>query len=415
MGNSRTATDSLRGFQYQFELSIAEILKLGQPEDAAQVEGIEDIDLLMQGARTAVQCKYHARKSYQASRIRRPLRMMLVDFLENGDRLDYVLYVHFEDPKDLPERLSLNDLKAIFTFKTGGAQHTVHGDLDASNGRLRAFLKRLRIVCGVSYEALHDDVLSLLRDEFGCTKAGADDFYYSRALRLIVDLATRRQRQDGTVTRGEFTAAVDSTDDLFSLWFARFRGREEFLKLVRKRLRERDALRTTKQRALFLGREMLTSPERRGAYRFGDFIDALQDSYFKPNRSLIDAEPWTLILDADGEDLARLKLEVLAQGHAFFDGFEDLQFQPGQFDLGPVKTPKLKANRKTTDMLGRSSYGLRLISAKTVEQHGAELRSPSVLIAVAIDLPEFWPESDCYRVHIPGIPSLEDLIPLLKK
>ena len=43
--SNRSATDTIKGYFYQFDYSIAEILNLSKDSDEIVVEGIEDIDI----------------------------------------------------------------------------------------------------------------------------------------------------------------------------------------------------------------------------------------------------------------------------------------------------------------------------------------------------------------------------------
>jgi hypothetical protein len=70
----RTATDTIKGYFYQFDLSILTLLELKDENHQITVEGIEDIDINNATVETAVQCKYHSKTEYNHSVIAKPIK-----------------------------------------------------------------------------------------------------------------------------------------------------------------------------------------------------------------------------------------------------------------------------------------------------------------------------------------------------
>ena len=61
----RSAADTIRGYFYQFDLSILSVLKLTSPDDSIEIECTEDIDIRTAPEITATQCKYYAKTEYK--------------------------------------------------------------------------------------------------------------------------------------------------------------------------------------------------------------------------------------------------------------------------------------------------------------------------------------------------------------
>lgn len=96
----RQANNTIKGYLYQFNKSIFEILNAD--EDASiTLEGvIEDIDIQLSGSTTTIQCKYHEDKRYQISSVAAPILEMLCHYHECsviGKSMSYVLYAYFAD------------------------------------------------------------------------------------------------------------------------------------------------------------------------------------------------------------------------------------------------------------------------------------------------------------------------------
>ncbi len=88
----RIADSTIKGFMYQFNLSLNEILKSAD-------EVIKDIEKIGKGIITAIQCKYHEEsKKFQWSMVYKPILLMIKTFsgLETDNRnISFVLYAFF--------------------------------------------------------------------------------------------------------------------------------------------------------------------------------------------------------------------------------------------------------------------------------------------------------------------------------
>ena len=102
----RQADSTIRGYLYQFNKSILEILRLSD-DDSITLEGtIEDIDILSPTSTTTIQCKYHEDKKYQISSVAVPIIEMLCSYCESsyiGKDIKYILYAYFSENVDSVE------------------------------------------------------------------------------------------------------------------------------------------------------------------------------------------------------------------------------------------------------------------------------------------------------------------------
>lgn len=76
----RSAVDTIRGYFYQFDLSILSILRLKSPEDSVEIECTEDVDIRTATDVTATQCKYYAKTEYNHSVIKDAVKHMVSHF-----------------------------------------------------------------------------------------------------------------------------------------------------------------------------------------------------------------------------------------------------------------------------------------------------------------------------------------------
>ena len=99
----RQANSTIKGYSYQFNKSILEILKAGEADEIVLEGVIEDIDIQSPTSITTIQCKYHEDKKYQISNVAAPLLEMLCHYCECaylGKSVSYILYAYYADNVD---------------------------------------------------------------------------------------------------------------------------------------------------------------------------------------------------------------------------------------------------------------------------------------------------------------------------
>ena len=101
---AEAADSTIKGFLYQFNKSLFEILECDN-QDIVTVEGmIEDIDILNDDKITAIQCKYHESSSFSISNLMNPFLELFVEYCKNreiGRNVKYILYEYFPDNDSL--------------------------------------------------------------------------------------------------------------------------------------------------------------------------------------------------------------------------------------------------------------------------------------------------------------------------
>lgn len=99
----RQADSTIKGYLYQFNKSILEILRLSDGNSLVLEGVIEDIDILSPTSTTTIQCKYHEDKKYTISSVAVPIIEMFCNYCESsyvGKDIHYILYAYFADNVD---------------------------------------------------------------------------------------------------------------------------------------------------------------------------------------------------------------------------------------------------------------------------------------------------------------------------
>ena len=108
----RQANSSIKGFLYQFDKALLEVL-LSDENETIMLEGqIEDIDIVSESGVETIQCKYHEDKDFAMSNVVEPMLDMLCHFATKqiiGQKTKYILYAYFKNNVDSIAQNSFND------------------------------------------------------------------------------------------------------------------------------------------------------------------------------------------------------------------------------------------------------------------------------------------------------------------
>lgn len=114
----RVADSTIKGFMYQFNLSLNEILK--STNEIVIIEGIiEDIDRINQESVTAIQCKYHEEaEKFQWSKVSKPILHMLKTYTTSDENnISFILYAYFPSEQLGKKVVSKNEINEMLNTK----------------------------------------------------------------------------------------------------------------------------------------------------------------------------------------------------------------------------------------------------------------------------------------------------------
>lgn len=226
----RVADSTIRGFLYQFNVTLEQILKT--PNGKIQIEGIvEDIDIIQGQNTTAIQCKYHeSGGKFSLASIRKPILQMLKTECSKGydSNISYVLYAYFQDLKSGIQHFTTEDLDNI--LKTTDENLIVSYianiiEIDdseinllikkkrkqkADKSRIKefileknfdyelkfdpeSFVSKFKFTIGKQLQNLQIELCKLLINSSSAfSKKDIIDIVYPNAIQMIADISTRR-------------------------------------------------------------------------------------------------------------------------------------------------------------------------------------------------------------------------------
>ena len=382
----RTATDTIKGYFYQFDLSILKLLELKDENHQITVEGIEDIDIENATIKTAVQCKYHSKTEYNHSVIAKPIRLMLNHYREVLDgkekKIKYNYYGHFKTGHSkLTLPITLDFLKdKLLTYKKDKITLKHYDELKLSDNDLSDFINQLEInINAKSYEDQLLQIHNLLKNqtEFSSDDFEAENYFYNNALRLISFLAIKEKKADRTISRKEFIENINSKKILFHKWFVEYKGKKKLLADLRKEFFTIYNISPFERFFLFevkpnYSKSDLKSVIQLISKKWSDIKSAKNPDTFCPYVYINGIKP---------SDLVNLKTEFFTEGYRFNDGFA---FNGSSFNTNSIKEKATYHNQIAFKIINELSFIELLLNeiSKTKEVYQFFYKQPFFKTAI---------------------------------
>jgi hypothetical protein len=237
LSHSRDAVSTIKGYFYQFDHYILQLLRLSNATDSVCIEGVEDVDISTADETVAIQCKYYTGTEYNHSVIAKPICLMLKHFVdkqnENECEFKYVLYGYYKSGQDkLPNNIDLSFFRDKFLTSS---THKILNGLDLGDDHINEFLKNLTVnINALSYEEQERQVINILKVQFNCSDFEAEYCYYSNALHEVRSLATNMIENMRNITKADFLSRINKKDIIFNSWLREKKGIEKYCKAIRK-------------------------------------------------------------------------------------------------------------------------------------------------------------------------------------
>ncbi|MBS9774512.1 MAG: hypothetical protein KGV59_05070 [Tenacibaculum sp.] len=322
--SNRTAISTIKGYFYQFDLSIYKILTLSNDNDKIIIEGIEDIDIESKSKSEVIQCKYYEKTEYNHSIIAKPIRLMLDHFKkikkDNKPKINYHLYGHYNSGQEkLSSPINLKFLKdKILTYKKNEVTVKHHEELGLSDTDLQEFINLLLIdINANSYDDQFEDILSILMKKYSCNKFEAEFCFYNNALNEIRKIAIESDIKKRKISKEDFLKRIDKKEFLFNQWFLELKGEKEYLKEIKN-----NYFKPLLNRHPFERFFLIDLPNSYDIIYLKDLIFVISKKYSKlSKREPQKFCPYIFFNNIKEKDLISIKKQLYQEGFIFSDGY----------------------------------------------------------------------------------------------
>lgn len=269
---SRVADSTIKGFMYQFNLTLFNLLS-SQPGEHVVVEGIiEDIDIISSSNTTAIQCKYHEQQEvFSLSSIYKPVLQMLKTFTEKPNLdIKFVLYAYFPSlqkgeypitadnlitilstqnldyisnyitvikPSTDPDIINIvNKSNKTKTDKELLKEHYVNNCLPTKCDLNKFLSDNFKFIIGESYNELEIEVKKLLEKE-GFSTEDVTDIFYPNSIHHIASLSIESSPSTRQILKVDFVSELNSSKKTaISRWTKELTNYKKLLKIRQSQL-----------------------------------------------------------------------------------------------------------------------------------------------------------------------------------
>lgn len=231
----RSADYTIQGFLYQFNQTLAELLKASDDAEIA-IEGIiEDIEVATYSGTKAIQCKYHETQTkYTLSTLYHPLLQMMKHFKSNPSaKIHYHLFVHFPEQTEI----SITEVELTEVLQSKNKElKTLIEEIDGLD--LSKFIKVLTITVTPKYEELMNENIRSL-EGIGFNSSEVETLFYPNAIQIIANLSIKHEAGCRKIAKRDFLSTLQKIrSTAVTQWTLALTNRRKILDTRRKQLKE---------------------------------------------------------------------------------------------------------------------------------------------------------------------------------
>ncbi|WP_424002115.1 hypothetical protein [Maribacter sp. IgM3_T14_3] len=335
---------AIKGFEYQIDKSILEVLSCNDIKQEVYIEQIQDLNT----ESFVMQIKYKEASKLIPSVIRKPIIQLINEFKNNPTK-NYILYCYFSDTNGYTEKVDLVFLDNILGKEKDNFNSTIKND----------FLVKFQLCFSENFQNQFQLVLGkILEYDFCVSKDDAIYFYAIIADYLrkkVVDnpsekIASRK------VTKDELLNYLNKGRRItFLPAYREYRGEQEYFKLLKSQFKKP----IKNQNTVILFGEIKES----NSCKLPSLIYQIIEKHY--TKATHDIKP--LIFIIPDNKTVEVKTYLIKQNHPFNDGYEMILFSQNHFESYPIINKKTSGG-KATSSLSKTSFKARVISNSTLNK-----------------------------------------------
>ncbi len=430
--SSRIADSTIKGFLYQFNLTLKKLLE--SPVDCeVQVEGIvEDIDIISENGITAIQCKYHeSQEIFNLSAIYKPVLQMLKNYSKNPDaNILYILYAFFPSMPTGPKKLTEDEISEILnttnldyvsnyvayikpckdsdiikllekTSKTLEDKKKIKKYYTENNITIgcdidKFFDGKFKFIIGQSYLEIQEIVKELMVKET-FSEIDVEEIFYPNAIQKIAEISTKADNNERLIKKLVFIDELQATKKTaITRWTKELGDYRKLLKIRQKQLGA-NLNRNIRKRYFIFEPNNIENFNEDIVVFLKDFTDVYCHKAKLHNPAIFCINSYTK------EDIDEIITRLYSKGITVENGYRGNSFFKEAF----IKEPERKVTQNWMQFVLRIGHGMEDIYNVINEN------KPDDIFIIGKDIPSFLDLRDV-NVEILDIANFEELRYLLK-
>ena len=382
MRKPRSATNTIKGYFYQFDKSILEILEQSNETNIVTIEGVEDIDIENSDEIQFVQCKYYEETEFNNSIIKEPIQLMFRHYLKNrteaqSKNFTYKLYGFYNKGHEKLRELTTENLRTYFldfskyevTDELGNLNYQIknkEGEIKFEEALqtddIEDFNKRLFVnIKADSYENQIEKIKSKIQNDLSDYSEEDIELIYFNALKIIKDLACEHNIEKRQISKKEFWDRIKTKNYYFERWMSELLEWEDYKKIIHKKYFPRVSNLSPVHRFFLLDCQ---------GENMNDVKNVISKISTRYSRFVHQFSPFVYLYNTSNADfMTELKAKLYEEGCYFKDGFpfKNSEFRFQEMLIKPDKYNKISL-RILEDSIDLSIVLLRLVEVERDNQ-----------------------------------------------
>ena len=382
MSKPRSATNTIKGYFYQFDKSILEILEQSNETNIVTIEGVEDIDIENSDEIQFVQCKYYEETEFNNSIIKEPIQLMFRHYLKNrteaqSKNFTYKLYGFYNKGHEKLRELTTENLRTYFldfskyevTDELGNLNYQIknkEGEIKFEEALqtddIEDFNKRLFVnIKADSYENQIEKIKSKIQNDLSDYSEEDIELIYFNALKIIKDLACEHNIEKRQISKKEFWDRIKTKNYYFERWMSELLEWEDYKKIIHKKYFPRVSNLSPAHRFFLLDCQ---------GENMNDVINVISKISTRYSLFVNQFSPFVYLYNTSNADfMTELKAKLYEEGCYFKDGFpfKNSEFRFQEMLIKPDKYNKISL-RILEDSIDLSIVLLRLVEVERDNQ-----------------------------------------------
>lgn len=306
---------AIKGFDYQINKAIFEILNTLDPDEQIRIEYVQDVD----SSNFVMQVKYKEQAKFVPSIIKEPIKQLIDEFTVNQNKL-YSLYAFFgnlngydSEPDYCNKKISIETLNRILGNESGSFSDEVKTN----------FVLKFTLDFSPSFDENLNQTLLKLKECYPCITDDEAVFYYANIayfLRSLVVTNKKIESSNRSCTRKQVVELLNKgRSKIFSSSLRKYKGDKAYFEFIKKEYFVCNSITTPDyERFIILelnGTENISEIKK--------IVLAIKDKYYKPqNRRTNSYAPYIYFRNISDENLKVLKTQLLSESHTIKDGYD---------------------------------------------------------------------------------------------
>ncbi|MCF6276354.1 MAG: hypothetical protein L3J07_00750 [Candidatus Magasanikbacteria bacterium] len=345
---------AIKGFAYQIDKAILEILNTDDESKSINIEQIQDIDL----ADSVIQVKYKETTKLVPSQVNKPISQLIEEFKVDNTK-KYILYTYFDDLNGYEEKVDQDKKISKDTLDEflGNLKN------DFTEQERIDFVNNFYLDFSPEFQSQFNSVILKLKEQsfIGNTDEEAM-FYYANISDFLYKLVTNNPTikiKNRTCTQKEiFDYLKNGKCLIFNSSFREYQGDQKYFTFIKKQ-------HFSNRNIDYFERFIIVELSRNESIAdIKEVVFKIKDAFYNKSgtwrgKVIKSPAPYIYMINISDDSLIQLKTELLKESTIFKDGFD---FAGANFSLDSIKQNSTIHNNLCLKLVNNEDILKRLIS-----------------------------------------------------